>query len=127
MAKAKNNDMTADEQARWDKVHSPEYITAIWAGGEHLRAGALAAEAELSDKAIDDLDADCPGIREFMPAKPGDVRAVGTVPGDPVRDELDRRETDPAGTPRNDGIDKPTLHPLDHDGDGRKGGTAAKK
>ena len=35
----------------------------------------------------------------------------GTVPGDPVGEAIQREEPSPSGTPKNDGIDKPTINP----------------
>lgn len=113
-------------------------IVQLWAGGEHLRAAALAAEQGYDDNKLEELSILCPGIRDHMPAERGDVRNTGTVPGDPVESEMDRLRVDdqqigdiqrqhkeqgkspkqalaeadlkPAGTPSNDGQDKPTLH-----------------
>lgn len=87
-------DMTADEKTRWAKQHDFDHIVKIWSGGEHMRAATLAAEAEFSDDKLDDLAVLCPGIKDHMPASPGDVRAKGTVPGDPARDELKRFQMD---------------------------------
>lgn len=114
-------------------------IVQLWAGGEHLRAGALAAKAKFSASQLEELSILCRGILDHMPAEPGQVRNPGTVPGDPVKSEMDRLGVDeeqigdinrqrkdegtsakaalakadlkPAGKPRNDGRDGPTLHP----------------
>lgn len=124
-------DKTSDEQ--FDR------IAKLWAGGEHLRAASLAAEQKYSDAKLEELSILCPGIKDHMPADAGEVRQKGTVPGDPVVEEMERMGVDenqvddinrqheeegkdpkaalaeadvkPAGTPRNDGIDGPTLHP----------------
>lgn len=87
-------DMTAEEKKRWEGQHDFDYIVTIWNGGEHIRAATLAAEAEFSESKLDDLAVLCPGIKDHMPAGPGEVRAKGTVPGDPVRDELQRYQMD---------------------------------
>lgn len=117
-------------------------IVTLWAGGEHLRAAALAAEEKFSAAKLDELSILCPGIKDHMPGRPGEVRNTGTVPGNPVESEMKRMRVDeaqvddfnrqrkdegtnakealakadpqPAGTPSNDGIDKPTLHPEKH-------------
>lgn len=131
-------DMTAEQKKQWEGQHDFDYIVTIWNGGEHIRAATLAAEAEFSDSKLDDLSVLCPGIKEHMPAGPGEVRQQGTVPGDPVRDEMNRfqvdesevtslqeqreeahdadavrakREEKPAGKPDNNGQDGITLTP----------------
>lgn len=102
---------TTAEQEAWDAEHSFDYIVSIYAGGEHLRAAALAAEAKFSQKKLDDLVEQCPGILAHMPDDKGEVKDSGTVPGDPVGEAIQRDDPSPSGTPKNDGIDKPTLHP----------------
>ena len=113
-------------------------IVQLWAGGEHLRAAALAVEQKFSESKLEELSILCPGIKDHMPADPGNVRNTGTVPGDPVVSEMERMRVDeaqiddinrqrkddgtspkkalakadlkPSGVPSNDGQDKPTLH-----------------
>lgn len=110
MAKKPNptKDMTAEEKDAWERQHDVKYINTIFQGGEHLRAAALAAEANLSQSELDELSEKCPGIIDHFPADKGEVRAEGTVPGNPVEDAI--HKDDPSGHPDNDGIDKPTLH-----------------
>jgi hypothetical protein len=156
--KEATKDMSDVEIQRWDEQHTPEYVAKIWAGGEHLRAANLAAEAQFDEKTLDDLSVLCPGIKDHMPAAPGEETQKGAVQGDPVKremdkfqidesevadlsrvneeqdvhaqaqDELAKREAKPAGKPDNTGTDGPTMHPqrhpLDHDGNGLKGGVA---
>lgn len=123
-----------------DKTPDEQFnrIAKLWAGGEHLRAAALAAEQKYPEAKLEELSILCPGIKDHMPAGVGNVLQKGTVPGDPVADEMQRLGVDenqigeinrqheeegkspkaalaeadlkPAGTPRNDGIDGPTLH-----------------
>jgi hypothetical protein len=122
-----------DTQSPFDR------IVAIWQGGEHLRAAALVAEQKFPEAKLEELNILCPGILEHRPGEPGEVRELGTVPGDPVQREMDRLGVDqhqvdnmtrqhrddgtspkqalaeadlkPAGTPRNDAQDAPTFHP----------------
>jgi len=124
-------DKTTDEQ--FDR------IAKLWAGGEHLKAAAFAAEQKYGDKQLEELSILCPGIKDHMPAQPGTVAPAGTVPGDPVKEEMQRLGVDeeqvddivrrhreegikpsdalaeadlkPAGTPDNTGRDGPSpLH-----------------
>lgn len=110
MAKKPNptKNLTAEEKDAWERQHTVQYITTLYQGGEHLRAAALAAEANLNQSDLDTLSEKNPGILDHMPADKGDVRPEGTVPGNPTEDAL--RKDQPSGHPSNDGIDKPTLH-----------------
>lgn len=141
MTKKSKADLTKDlspvEKERWDEQHTIEYVARIYSGGEHLRAGALAAEAQFSESELDDLKVLALGIVDHMPAEPGTVADKGSIQGDPVKREMDRyqidesevrdlqqqredsldpdairdkREEKPAGKPDNSGVDGPTLH-----------------
>lgn len=130
-------DLSPVEKERWDALHTIEAIARLYSGGEHLRAAALAAEAQFSEKELDDLKVLAPGIVDHMPAEPGEVADKGSVQGDPVKKEMDRyqidesevrdlqqqreesldadavrakREEKPAGRPDNSGKDGPSLH-----------------